>query len=446
MRKYEFGTSGIRGLFGTEVDVRLAMELGSVLIEKPGWRVVIGRDTRTTGQALEMALAAGVLSAGGVPVAVGIAPIPTTALAAKNHGNAGVMITASHNPPEYNGFKLFNGKGEEVGPEREREIEQRLRAGEFNATGWEAVQAAESIDCAVREHIDLVLSLIDTKAIERKRPKVVVDCGNGAASVIMPYVLREAGARVIAVNAEPSGFFNRGLEPNEENLGGTAAIARAVGADMAIAHDGDADRAVILDEKGEMLGLDAQLAMMCEEVLKHRKGKIVSTIEASLLVKERVEKAGGKLLITKVGSLNCARLMRRSGAIFAGEPCGEYIFTGGVPLPDGVLTGLKFVEYLCHNGRLGARRERFKVYPMKRAKYPAKDKKAAMERIKDEVRAAFEGKLFEEDGIRVDMEDGWLLVRASGTEPVIRITAEHRRRDGLAKLFRKAEAIVKKYT
>jgi phosphoglucosamine mutase len=438
----KFGTSGIRGRFGTEITASLAIQLGACLAEKG--RIVVGRDTRTSGELLENALVSGITAASGDVVRIGIAPTPTLALAAKKFSATGVMITASHNPPDYNGFKLFNSSGEEIGSEEERKIEEKLAKGVKIEVKWDAVGREIRDKSAIYEHIGLALSLVDVAAIRKKAPKVVVDCGNGAASVIMPYALRQAGCKVVAVNAEPSGFFARGLEPNEENLRQTSEMVKAVGADLGIAHDGDADRAIIIDENGKLLGLDAQLAMMCGEILHAKKGVVVSTIEASLCVKEAVEKAGGKLAITKVGSLWCAREMKKQKAVFAGEPCGEYIFSGGVPVPDGILSGLKFVELFCKKGKLGSLREKIKAYPMRRAKYAAREKDAAMKRIAPELKKAFKGKVSDEDGIRADFEGGWLLVRASGTEPVIRITAEAKSEEKLKEIFGKAEGIVRR--
>ena len=454
-----FGTSGIRGVIGREITPELAFRLGACLVRRIGWRVVVARDARTSGLMLENALAAGVMSAGGNVVRIGIAPTPTTALASRNYGDCGVIITASHNPPEYNGFKLFNSEGKEAGREEEQRVEREIGVGqEERGTGegrrpsavsrvakWNEVGRDEKNRMALKEHVEKVLALVDVALIRKKSPKVVVDCGNGAASVIMPYALREAGCKVVGVNAEPSGVFARGVEPNAENLRETAAIVKAVGADLGIAHDGDADRAIVIDENGELLGLDAQLAMMCEEELGKKKGVVVSTIEASMGVKEAIEKGGGKFAITKVGSVHVAREMGRLGAVFGGEPCGEYIFAGGVPVPDGILAGLKFVEMWCRKGSLGKLKSKMKSYPMRRAKFPAKERGKAMQTIAPEVKKAFKGKFYEEDGVRVDFEGGWLLVRASGTEPIVRITAEAKDEKLLAKAFAKAEGIVKKY-
>lgn len=429
-----FGTSGIRGIFNVDVTAELALST-ALAFSRKGDTLFIGRDTRPSGLVLENALATGALSAGADVIRLGVAPTPTVALASRS--SLGAMVTASHNPPEYNGIKLF-WHGEEISREAEREIEKKVKERKWNlsAPGKDSVS-----DSAIREHSHMLLKSVDNSLIARKKPKVLVDAGNGAGSVIMPYVLREAGCKVIGLNCEPSGFFARPLEPNAQNLEQTSKIARAVGADLTIAHDGDADRAIILDEKGELLGLDTQLALMCGEILGERKGAVVTTVEASLAIREAIEKAGGKALTTSVGSLNVAQSIKKNRGIFGGEPCGEYIFPKNHLVPDGIMAGLKFVELFCRIGSLHAASEKVKVYPMKRAKYPCKDRKASMTKILEKAKS-LGGKQNREDGVRADFEDGWVLIRASGTEPIIRITCEHRDKKGLEALFSRAERIV----
>ncbi len=430
-----FGTSGIRGLFNDEVTSEIALHVGMSFIRKGSQTLFIGRDTRPSGLVLESALCAGALSAGADVVKIGIAPTPTTSYASRS--SLGAMITASHNPPEYNGIKLFED-GEEVPRETERVIEKTVkdRLWRLRGPGTESINGE-----AIRKHTELVLGAVDTSVIEKKKPKVLVDAGNGAGSVIMPYVLRAAGCKVITLNCDVSGLFSRPLEPNEKNLEHTSKVVRACGADLAIAHDGDADRAVVMDETGNILGLDTQLVLMCNEVLKERKGKIVTTVEASLSIREAIEKGGSKPIITSVGSLNVSHAIKKHGGIFGGEPCGEYIFPKNHLVPDGIMAGLEFVEAFCRLGKLGPLASKIKKYPMKRAKYKCKEKGKAMSRILEEVKS-IKGKCNTEDGVRIDMGDGWLLIRPSGTEPVIRITCEHKDKKQLELLFSKAEKIV----
>jgi phosphoglucosamine mutase len=430
-----FGTSGIRGIFNKDVTAELALEVGMSLFTDEQKTLFIGRDTRPSGIVLENALAAGALSAGGDVVRLGIAPTPTISYASRS--SLGAMITASHNPPEYNGIKLFEN-GEEITREAEKKIERivKERSWVLREPGKDS-----SLSSAVKEHSSLILGAVDTSLIGKKKPKVLVDAGNGAGGVIMPYVLREAGCRVVTLNCEPSGFFSRPLEPNAQNLQQASEAVRAMGADLAIAHDGDADRAVILDEKGELLGLDTQLALMCSQILKEKKGPVITTVEASLAIREAIESGGGKAIVTSVGSLHVAQTLVRNRGIFGGEPCGEYIFPKNHLVPDGIMAGLKFAELFCSIGSLHLAAEKITKYPMKRAKYPCRDKGKAMSAIAEKAKS-LGGKANSEDGIRLDFEDSWVLMRASGTESIIRITCEHKDKKGLEALFSKAEKIV----
>jgi len=284
-----FGTSGIRGVFGTEVTPELALKVGYALGSAGVRKVIVGRDTRASGLVLQKALASGALAAGSDVVNVGIVSTPTLGHATRKFDCLGAMITASHNPPEYNGIKIFE-KGTEACLMRERDVEEKVNRGtKLKAAEWTSIGTSSNYDSAIQDHIEIALKHVDCALIARKRPKVLVDAGNGAASLISPFALREAGCQVIGVNCEPSPMFSRKLEPNAENLADFSKLVRACKADLGIAHDGDGDRAIVLDEKGQLVGLDAQLALMCESELEVKHGTVVTTVEASLAVREAVE-------------------------------------------------------------------------------------------------------------------------------------------------------------
>ncbi len=414
-----FGTSGIRGVYGSDITESLAERVSSIFASG---KLVVGRDIRDSGPSLLRAVCSGALSAGSDVIDLGVAPTPTTALATLKHGCRGIMLTASHNPPEYNGLKLIES-GKEIGKGLEGEVTRRYKES--------ATAKAESGDGGavyhdrhiIEDHKDMVRRLIDPAAIARKGPKVVVDC-NGAASVITPYLLSDLGCRVLSVNSSPD-CFNRPSEPKEENLAHLPALVRASGADFGIAHDGDGDRCIVLDETGSALPFDVQLAMMIEHELEGGGGKgIVTTVESSLIVREVAEAAGGSVAITPVGSTWVGEELERSGALFGGEPCGEYVYKGGVHVPDAVLAAAKFAEIFCGKGRFSELRKRYRQNFMARERFRAADKLEAMDRIRASL--DIEGELRTDDGIRVDEEDGWFLIRASGTEPIVRLTMEYR--------------------
>lgn len=441
-----FGTSGIRGLYGSFVNERLAMRIANIFAEKD---VVIARDTRSTGESLSFAAISGVLGRGKNIINIGIASTPTLALATKMKKCRGMMITASHNPPEYNGIKLYEN-GKEISRKMEAEIEKEYvkmtdeSDGKVKLSAWDRTGKSSGYEEAAGEHIKLILNAVNSPEIKKRKPKVVVDC-NGAGVAISPKALEEIGCDVIAINDSFFGFA-RPSEPNAENLKGLAAKVREVKADLGIGHDGDADRAVVVDELGNVLPLDTQLAIMVEhEMEKSRKKKsgravVVSTMEASLCIREAVEKNGGELLITPVGSLYVSEEMEAKKAVFGGEPCGEYIFSDGLNVPDGILTGAKFVEIFCEKGKLSELGKKYKSYPMVREKFgcEGKDKYKIVEEIREQVKFGKDAKLRDDDGIRVDEPDGWFLIRASGTEPFVRLTMEYKDK---AKLEKKAEEL-----
>jgi phosphomannomutase/phosphoglucomutase len=427
-----FGTSGIRGIYGEYITEELAIRIGNIFANG---ELFVARDLRSSGVPLSLAVAAGALAAGSDVIDVGIAPTPTLALAARK--SRGIMVTASHNPPEYNGLKLIeNSKEIDKGLEKEvqEKYEKPLKEAEMG-------DFSDDRSC-VDEHMEMIVSMVDQKAIEKKAPRVIADC-NGAASVITPYVLSELGCRVVSVNASLE-CFNRPSEPSESNLEHLSALVKGSGADFGVGHDGDGDRCVIIDNHGKMLPLDVQLGMMIEHELSlSTDKKIISTVEASLTIREVVENAGGEIEITPVGSTYVENALEKSNALFGGEPCGEYVYRDGVHVPDAPLAVAKFAEIFCTKGSFSELRKNYRQNFMAREKFRCSDKKKTVEEFKKNI--CSEGKIRDDDGIRVDEEDGWFLVRASGTEPFVRLTMEYSTKEKLEQKKKEIEGLLKNY-
>jgi len=415
-----FGTSGIRGIYGKDITEELSERVASIFAKG---KLVIGRDIRGSGVSLLKAACAGAFSAGADVIDIGIVPTPTTALASKKHASRAIMLTASHNPPEYNGLKLIE-RGKEIDKRMEKEIERAYKHWKPGTAGGthQIFHDQEIID----DHKALVSGLVDSSLIEKRNPKVLVDC-NGSASVITPQMLTDLGCRVVSVNASVY-CFNRPSEPSAANVAYLSELMRSGGFDFGIAHDGDGDRCIVVDETGAALPLDAQLAMMIEyELGRSSEKKIISTVEASLTIRDVVERSGGAIDITPVGSTFIGDLMEESDALFGGEPCGEYIYRDGVHVPDAVLAAAKFAQMFCEKGAFSKLVLDYPGHFMARERFPAKDKQASMVSIRDSVaKLGIEGHTRTDDGIRVDEEDGWFLIRASGTEPIIRLTMEYK--------------------
>jgi phosphoglucosamine mutase len=430
-----FGTSGIRGIYGNGIDEALARKISVVFTEG---KLVVGRDIRESGPSLLEAITQGALQVGAHVIDCGILPTPTLALATKKHGCRGIMITASHNPPEYNGLKLIED-GKEIDKTMETEVVRRYGGPMPQKQEGGGVFSDGEILC---DHKELITELVDSQAINKKKPKVIVDC-NGAAYAITPRLLSDLGCRVVSVNSSRH-CFNRPSEPRVESLGYLPGLICASGADFAIAHDGDGDRCMVFDERGEMLPLDVQLAMMIEHELEGSKNKkVISTVESSLTIREVVERGGGSLEITRVGSTSVGDALEAKKAHFGGEPAGEYIYREGVHVPDAILAAAKFAEIFSRKGAFSRLKTRYPQNFIAREKFPAKDKHATMERIKGSIRV--EGRTREDDGIRVDEDDGWFLIRASGTEPIVRLTMEYKTKEGLQDRKRMLESIIRRH-
>ncbi|WP_432703643.1 phosphoglucosamine mutase [Methanothermobacter thermautotrophicus] len=418
-----FGTSGIRGRFGEKVTLELAADTGRALATHLGGdgEVVVGYDTRTSSQLLENALIAGIVECGCDVTRLGMVPTPLVGYAASRLGAAaGVMITASHNPAPYNGIKLWNPDGMAYRPSQERVIESIIHSRDFKRKAWDELGSITTVD--MRD--DYVRAVLET--VEIKKPlKVVIDSGCGAASHLSPLIFRKAGCRVITLNSQPDGFFpGRDPEPVPENLSELMETVRSTGADLGIAHDGDADRMVAIDDQGRFASFDKLLALMAREI----GGKIITTVDASLCVDECLGDCG-EVTRTRVGDVHVANTIAEEGARFGGEPSGTWLHPDFCMCPDGILSALRVAELVSARGPLSELLEEVPSYPNIRDKVPCPDEKKdiIMERVAAELSDQFgeTSDINTIDGVRISLDDGsWVLVRPSGTEPYIRITLE----------------------
>ncbi|MFN4133482.1 MAG: phosphoglucosamine mutase [Candidatus Hadarchaeales archaeon] len=419
-----FGTSGVRGVVGREITPEMFVKLGKSLSSHLGnsGNVVVGRDPRVSSEMLESALISGLLSGGCDVKRVGMVPTPIVSFAVERLGaKTGAMITASHNPPEYNGVKFWDSQGWAYSPEAEEKIEKIYFGERWSPSEWNAIGRVEEVD-VVQEYLEKIKEHVEIEG----EHTVVVDCGNGATSNITPVLLRELGCKVIGLNCQADGRFpGRGLEPTEANLKDLCATVRGVGADLGIAHDGDGDRVVAVDEKGNVISGDELLAVIAAEEIKE--GDVVATtVDASRVVDDAVGKKGGKVVRCGVGDVNVAVMIKNRGAVFGGEPCGAWIFPRISHAPDGPLGAAKILE-MTGREKISEIVKDLPKYWMVRRKIPCQREiveramKAVEERLAEQVSTT---KILRVDGVRVETDEGWVLVRPSGTEPCIRITAE----------------------
>ncbi|WP_405293418.1 phosphoglucosamine mutase [Methanobrevibacter sp.] len=419
-----FGTSGIRGKVGSEVTCELALNVGKSLAYYLGNQgsVVIGYDTRTTNRMLDQAITAGLLESGVDVVKIGMVPTPLVGYATeKLNADAGIMLTASHNPSQYNGIKLWNRNGMAYTSSQEREIEEIYAEKSYISVSWENVGKLSVNEEIKGKYIDDLVGMVDIK----KGLKVVVDCASGAGSEISPLVFRKAGCEVTTLNSQPDGFFpGRNPEPNAENLQTLMKTVVAIGADLGIAHDGDADRMITVDEKGNISPFDSLLALISKEF----DGDIVTTVDAGLCMDESVK---GEVLRTPVGDVNVAEVIIEKNAAFGGEPSGTWLHPDFCMCPDGILSGLRMAEIVSRDGKLSDLLAEIPSYPNIREKITcSKDAKVnVMENMEGLLMQSFDDivEVNSLDGVRLTFsDDSWVLVRPSGTEDYIRITLESR--------------------
>ncbi len=416
-----FGTSGIRGPVGSVVTADLALKTGRALstLLGPGHSIVVGYDTRTSSHMLEKALSAGILEGGCDVLSLGMAPTPLVGYATMKLADAGVMITASHNPPQDNGIKVWNKNGMAYRQNQERELEEIISRETFFSASWENMGTVKDIGSISKEYVK---DLLDHTPI-KPGLKVVIDCASGAASYLSPLILRKAGCEVITLNSQPDGFFpGRMPEPSEANLQELMKMVKATGADLGIAHDGDADRMVAVEEQGNMADFDKLLSLMAREI----GGRVVTTVDASNSIDMCLE-GKGEVVRTKVGDVHVAEAIEKKNASFGGEPSGTWIHPDFCMCPDGILSALKVSALVSEKGPLSKLLDGVPSFPTLREKVNCENsqKKYIMEKTEAELPQIFDDTVETNliDGVRLSLKDGsWVLIRPSGTEPYVRIT------------------------
>lgn len=428
-----FGTTGVRKVYGEEFDLEMALNLGKALGTLLGQGVVLlARDARITGPMVADALSAGLLSTGVNVVRAGIIPTPTLAFTVMNRGfDAGVMVTASHNPPEYTGVKFWSKSSIGFTAKEEEKLEQIYASKKFRAAPWDQLGKESTMETAVEEHIEAILTKCDSNLIRSKAFTVVVDPGNGAACVLTPYLMQKLAGKVVSINSQLDGHFpGRKSEPDENSLGDLIQMVQNTGADIGIAHDGDADRVVFVTEKGEVVRGDRTIALLAQDYLKNTKKRtLVTTVDSSLVLDEAVEKEGGKAIRTPVGDIQVAVRVKETNAVMGGEACGVFILPEFHLAPEPFLAICRVLEKMAGSGKsFGDLLAEIPVYPLMKGKVkcPNERKAQVMERLTEKLPKALKnvGQVLAVDGLRIQLKEGWVLVRPSGTEPVIRVTCE----------------------
>ena len=425
-----FGTNGIRGLLGESLTADLALRVGRAVGTHCGsGEVAVARDTRTSGRMLRDALVSGILAAGCDVIDIGVAPTPCLQRFVVRRGNlsGGVVVTASHNPPEYNGIKVVDSLGIEIPRDREEAIERMCAERSFAAAPWDRIGHAREDSLAIPAYVHDVVAGVDADAIRTGAFRVALDPGNGAACLTSPRVLGALGCRVVTLNGHPDGAFpGRPPEPTPDNLAGLLRVVVETHADLGVAHDGDADRAIFVDERGRYVQGDRSLALLAREAVRGRGGTVVTPVSSSSCIEDVVVGEGGTVHYTRIGAPIVARTMHETGATFGGEENGGAIFPEHQFARDGAMAMAKLLELLARAARpLSALLDELPAYALQKLAVPVPD--GHQERILAALVRSLAGRdVSTIDGVKLREPDGWVLVRPSGTEAIFRVFAEAR--------------------
>lgn len=439
-----FGTSGIRGVVNQDLSPdfyrRVALAIGTTL--PPASTVCIATDTRISRDVIKEAVCAGLLSCGINVVDLGILPTPALAvLTQESVFVAGIMVTASHNPPEFNGIKLFTENSLGYSQAQEAEIEKVYFEQKFRQGKRGSLEQAQDTKQRYLSFIKGKLSLPGFN----HHLKIVIDPGNGAASNFASDIFIQMGLDVIPVNDEPNGLFpGRSPEPKADTLQGTVDFLRQHNADLAICFDGDADRVVFCDKEG-FLGFNEPIAFISRLVVKRTgKKKIATTVETGTLLDLAVKDLGVEVVRGRVGDVAVAHLVQELDTALGVEQVGVYIFPEAGYYPDSIFASLILLSQLSDAGEI---RQFFQGIPrlfFEKAKVfcPDELKESVMAQVRENARLFAPDEINTLDGLRLDFPDSWMLIRASGTEPVIRVISESTSQTHTDELISKGQRFV----
>ncbi|MCL1976987.1 MAG: phosphoglucosamine mutase [Candidatus Bathyarchaeota archaeon] len=439
-----FGTNGVRGLANVELTPDMAVKIGLAIGTFFGKKnLLLGYDARTSGPMLAKAVTSGLTATGCNVYFVGMGPTPSLQFAVKNHKmDGGIIITASHNPAEYNGIKVIWNDGIETSHEQETEIEKIYFNNKISFAPWDKLGELKELSDVNDEYASAIKTHVDIEKIAKKHFHIVIDAANSVGGLITPYLMREIGCKVTSINANVDGTFpGRQPEPRPESLGDLAATIKAIGADIGVAFDGDADRSIFVDENGEIHMGDKTFAIILKQFLLKNKGAtIVTPVSSSTLIKDTADAYGGKIEWTKVGSVTVSQKMKEINSKLGGEENGGVFYGPHQAVRDGAMTTALLLEIMAETGK-------------KLSELVAEQPQYFIEKGKiecpDEKKAALQTKIYEQvknenvstiDGVKIWFNDkSAILIRASGTEPVYRLYAEAKKKE-------KALELVKEYS
>ncbi|MEB2837285.1 MAG: phosphoglucosamine mutase [Desulfurococcales archaeon] len=446
-----FGTDGVRGVVGDtltpELALRLARAIGAYFGK--GSRILVGRDVRAGGAMLEGAVIAGLMVEGVKVYKAGLLPTPALQYNVKTMGfDGGVMITASHNPPQYNGIKVIASDGIEIPREDERVIEEYYFKSVASKVSWRDVAYDPQLRSdAIENYVKAIVDMVDAEKIRSKGLRAVVDCANSVGSLATPQVLRRLGVKALTLNCDLNPEFpGREPEPTVDSLRVAAGLVSLVGADFGVGHDGDADRAIVITDSGEVIWGDRSGTLLTEfaaGIWRELPRRTYTGVSSSLLVEQYLKPRGIEVVWTPVGSVVISRMIQRGGGAISGfEENGGYMHVPHQIVRDGAMKTALIAYMLALTGKklseMVAALPRY--YPIK-TKIPMSREEAecAVKAVEKHYNAYRQVRI---DGVKVMGDDFWVLVRPSGTEPVLRIMLEAKSPEKAESLLAQVKSVI----
>ncbi len=424
-----FGTNGVRFMPGVSHDLDFVIDLAEAVGTYFGeGEVLLGQDGRNSSPALANATISGLMSSGRDVAEAGVVPTPALQYAVKTLGfRGGVMITASHNPPQYNGLKVVGQDGVEIPRLDEQRIEKVFFDGSQSKADWKGVGVARPEPSVVKNYMTGVLSRVKPKPISGRRFSVVMDLGNGAQCLAAPYLVEALGCKLITLNSVLDGNFpGRGPEPTPSTLSDLSLAVKSVDADLGVAYDGDGDRAIFCDEEGRVLWGDQSGCLIADYLLeKNPDSTVVTTVGSTQAIETVAKRRGGKVIRTRVGSVEVSRTMLERRALFGFEENGGCIYSPHISVRDGAMATALMLECLAARGIAFSKALSFSVPRFYQAKTKLEMDRRKSGSIMKAVERQAKGEVERIDGLKIWTDErSWALVRPSGTEPIIRVFTE----------------------
>ena len=445
----KFSEAGVRGVVGDSLTPQLTASLASTFGKYTGsGRVIVARDTRKTGKMLEQAVVAGLLAVGCQPLILGIVPTPTVQLMIKHYkANGGIVITASHNPVEWNALKFIGSKGIFLDIRESTELFDIFTQGNLDYCSENDFKTIRYETNAFDLHMKRIFKEIDLESIRKKKFKVALDCCNGVGALYSRHFLEELGCEVVSIFDKPDGIFERPPEPLAKNISKLSQTVKENNCAIGFAHDPDGDRMTLVDDKGRALDPQYTIALAVEHILYENPGPVVVNIQTSRAVEDIANSYGCEVSYSKVGEINVVNMMMEKDSEIGGEGnCGGVIWRRLHPGRDSYVAMALMLEMLAlGNASMSDICASIPKYFTISDKFPCSTFHAR--EIVHEFNKRYQDyECITFDGLRINMPEGWVLLRGSNTEPVLRLTVEAKNQQNTQKLLEKFTNEIKKFT